>query len=91
MNLPLIDGDDLERAEPGLYVMQLAPNVPHTMTMSKVYDIDTDDWTEGPIVRVLYARVREPDGRPLPKGVFDAWMRKDGRQVIKAYGPTEDE
>lgn len=92
MNIPLIDGCDLERAEPGLYVMQVAPNVPQTQTFDRVYDVEKDEWVDGPITMVLMARVRNDDGRPLPKGVVDAWYRKkDGKQVIKAYhAPPQD-
>jgi len=88
---PMITGRQLEHAEPGLYVLQAAPGVPYTMTSARTYHVETDEFVEGEQTLVLMARVREDDGRPLPKGQFDAYVRKDGRQVIKAYqAPPQD-
>lgn len=87
----MITGRELEYAPPGLYVMQAAPGQPYTTRADSVYDLQTDTFVEGPHLMVLMARVREADGRPLPKGQFDAYLRSDGKQVIKGYlAPPQD-
>ena len=87
----LVTAIDLETAEPGLYVMEERPGEPKTLQAERVYDFETDTFIDAPPPMLLMVRVREDDGRPLPKGVVDAWTRKDGRQVIKAYqAPPQD-
>lgn len=90
-DIPMITGRELEYAPPGLYIMQAAPGQPYTTTSDMAYDVQKDEWVEGPHTLILMARVRDADGRPLPKGQFDAYVRSDGRQVIKAYQtPPQD-
>lgn len=88
---PMITGRELETAPVGLYVMQATPGVPYTLKTERTYRFETDEFVDGEQTLVLMARVREDDGRPMPKGVVDAWIRKDGKQVIKAYqAPPQD-
>lgn len=85
-DIPMITVAELEKAEPGLYVVQGdTPNVPRTETRDRLYDVEHDVFVDGPHVLHLMARVRKSDGRTLPGAVHKAWTRPDGCEVIMDF------
>jgi hypothetical protein len=87
-NLRLVTATELQTIEPGLYLVATPIGGPQTrMAAEPRYDIERDTITEAQDNRVLVllARVRHGEGRPIPRGVYRAYLREDGLQVIQQW------